>query len=158
MVLIGYPPQKITILTTYNGQKYLIRDIFHQKCHWNPLFKRPKITTVDKYQGQQNDYVLLSLVRTNSVGHIRDPRRLVVAMSRTRFGLYVFGRFDLYYGCYDIRNTVRKFAEKPLTLELVRDERFKDKRQYDEIADNSKVRQVSDFREMYEIVQNLLKG
>ena len=45
------------------------------------------ITTVDKYQGQQNDIVLLSLVRTRSVGHVRDVRRLVVAMSRARLGL-----------------------------------------------------------------------
>lgn len=43
-----------------------------------------KVTTVDKYQGQQNDYVLLSLVRTRIVGHLRDVRRLVVAMSRAR--------------------------------------------------------------------------
>tara|TARA_R110002050_G_scaffold85632_1_gene182672 strand:- start:173 stop:445 length:273 start_codon:yes stop_codon:yes gene_type:complete len=46
-----------------------------------------QITTVDKYQGQQNDYILLSLVRTKAVGHIRDVRRLVVAMSRARLGL-----------------------------------------------------------------------
>jgi intron-binding protein aquarius len=50
---------------------------------------------VDKFQGQQNDYVLLSLVKTNSVGHLRDVRRLVVAMSRARLGLYVFGRSRL---------------------------------------------------------------
>jgi len=41
-----------------------------------------QITTVDKYQGQQNDFVLLSLVRTRVVGHLRDVRRLVVALSR----------------------------------------------------------------------------
>ena len=33
-----------------------------------------QVATVDKYQGQQNDYVLLSLVRTRAVGHIRDVR------------------------------------------------------------------------------------
>jgi superfamily I DNA and/or RNA helicase len=42
-----------------------------------------QITTVDKYQGQQNDFVLLSLVRTRIVGHLRDVRRLVVALSRS---------------------------------------------------------------------------
>ena len=30
-----------------------------------------KISTVDKYQGQQNDFVLLSLVKTKNVGHVR---------------------------------------------------------------------------------------
>jgi len=55
------------------------------RCAWNPLYGRPAaISTVDKYQGQQNDYVLLSLVRSRSIGHIRDVRRLVVAMSRAR--------------------------------------------------------------------------
>ena len=39
------------------------------------------ISTVDRFQGQQNDYILLSLVRTRSVGHLRDVRRLIVAVS-----------------------------------------------------------------------------
>lgn len=47
---------------------------------------------MDKYQGAQNDYILMSLVRSRSVGHLRDVRRLVVAMSRARLGLYIFGR------------------------------------------------------------------
>ena len=48
---------------------------------------------MDKYQGSQNDYILLSLVRTKSVGFMRDVRRLIVAMSRARLGLYVFCRY-----------------------------------------------------------------
>lgn len=32
MVLIGYPPEKISILTTYNGQKDLLLDILSQRC------------------------------------------------------------------------------------------------------------------------------
>lgn len=65
------------MLTTYNGQKALLRDVCHARCANNPLIGLPhKIDTVDKYQGQQNDYVLLSLVRTYNVGHLRDVRRL----------------------------------------------------------------------------------
>ena len=37
-------------------------------------------------------------MRSNHVGHLRDPRRLVVAMSRARLGLYVFGNFNLFDG------------------------------------------------------------
>jgi len=71
MSLIGYPAEKISILTTYNGQKALIRDVLKQRS-WNPLFGEPsKVTTVDKYQGQQNDYILLSLVCTCTVGTVR---------------------------------------------------------------------------------------
>jgi intron-binding protein aquarius len=57
---------------------------------------------VDKYQGQQNDYILLSLVRTKAVGHLRDVRRLVVAMSRARLGLYVFARVSLFKNCFEL--------------------------------------------------------
>lgn len=51
---LGYPAEKISILTTYNGQKNLLKDVFHARCA-HPFFGKPKITTVDKYQGQQND-------------------------------------------------------------------------------------------------------
>merc|ERR1712032_277754 len=85
MRLMGYEAHKISILTTYNGQKALIKDVCNARCANNPLIGMPhKIATVDKYQGQQNDYILLSLVRTYNVGHLRDVRRLVVAMSRAR--------------------------------------------------------------------------
>ena len=40
--------------------------------------------------------ILVSLVRSKAAGHIRDVRRLVVAMSRARLGLYIFGRRDLF--------------------------------------------------------------
>ena len=72
MRLLGYPAEKISILTTYNGQKHLIRDVIRQRCAENAMFGSPhKITTVDKFQGQQNDYIILSLVRTATVGHLR---------------------------------------------------------------------------------------
>lgn len=93
MRLLGYRADQIVILTSYNGQKALIKDVVAAKCAWHPLIGSPKaIETVDKFQGQQADYVLLSLVRSKAVGHIRDMRRLVVAVSRARLGLYVFGR------------------------------------------------------------------
>ncbi|XP_071955366.1 RNA helicase aquarius-like isoform X2 [Antedon mediterranea] len=104
MRLQGYPADKISILTTYNGQKHLIRDVIKQRCGSNPLIGEPnKITTVDRFQGQQNDYILLSLVRTKTVGHLRDVRRLVVAMSRARLGLYIFARASLFQNCYELQ-------------------------------------------------------
>ncbi len=56
MRLLGYAASKISILTTYAGQKALIRDVLAHRCKGNGLFGLPKIvTTVDKYQGEQND-------------------------------------------------------------------------------------------------------
>jgi len=46
--------------------------------------------------------ILLSLVRTRSVGHLRDIRRLIVALSRSRLGLYVFCRSSLFENCFEL--------------------------------------------------------
>ena len=42
MRLQGYPPDKIAILTTYNGQKHLIRDVLAKRCARNPIFGFPE--------------------------------------------------------------------------------------------------------------------
>lgn len=56
MRLLGYPASKITILSTYAGQTALIKDVLNHRCAKNSLFGLPKIvTTVDRYQGEQND-------------------------------------------------------------------------------------------------------
>ncbi len=56
MRLLGYPASKISLLTTYAGQRALIRDVLNHRCAKNRLFGLPRIvTTVDKYQGEQND-------------------------------------------------------------------------------------------------------
>ncbi|CAG8792620.1 3254_t:CDS:2, partial [Acaulospora morrowiae] len=62
--------------------------------------------------------ILLSLVRTKSVGHIRDVRRLIVAMSRARLGLYVFCRLALFENCYELTPAFNKLLERPTKLEL----------------------------------------
>lgn len=52
------------------------------------------VFTVDSYQGEENDIILLSLVRSNEslgIGFLESRNRLVVALSRARRGLYLFG-------------------------------------------------------------------
>jgi intron-binding protein aquarius len=61
MRLLGYPASKISILATYAGQTALIRDVLSHRCGKNPMFGMPKIvTTVDRYQGEQNDCEFIS--------------------------------------------------------------------------------------------------
>lgn len=56
MRLLGYPASRISILTTYAGQRALIRDVLTHRCAKSPIFGMPKlVATVDKYQGEQND-------------------------------------------------------------------------------------------------------
>ena len=133
MRLVGYPADKISILTTYNGQKHLIRDVIKQRCMGNPLIGQPhKVTTVDRFQGQQNDYILLSLVRTKAVGHLRDVRRLVVAMSRARLGLYVFARVSLFQNCFELTPAFNQLTARPLKPHLAPSETYPAERRADE--------------------------
>jgi hypothetical protein len=76
---------------------------------------------VDKYQGQQNDYILLSLVRTKAVGHLRDVRRLVVAMSRARLGLYIFARVSLFKNCFELTPAFSQVSTLYPYMEQIKD-------------------------------------
>lgn len=54
----------------------MISDIVARRCGGDARYGPPRaVATTDKFQGQQNDYILLSLVRTKAVGHLRDVRR-----------------------------------------------------------------------------------
>ncbi|KAF3427637.1 hypothetical protein E2986_08383 [Frieseomelitta varia] len=152
MRLLGYPADKISILTTYNGQKHLIRDVINIRCASNPLIGRPnKVTTVDKYQGQQNDYILLSLVKTRAVGHLRDARRLVVAMSRARLGLYVFARVSLFKNCFELTPAFAQLMQRPLKLQLLPQEHYPTERLNDAIPSTSPM-EIEDMPHMAKFV------
>lgn len=154
MRLLGYPKEKISIITTYNGQKMLIRDVLQQRCGDDKFFGKPhKITTVDRFQGQQNDYILLSLVRTKTVGHIRDVRRLIVAMSRARLGLYVFCRKDLFKDCYELAPTFSYLLKRPSNLMLVKDEKYEPfERKLEEEVPDDKILKVENLLHMGQII------
>ena len=91
---------------------------------------------MDKYQGQQNDYILLSLVRTYNVGHLRDVRRLVVAMSRARLGLYIFARVSLFKNCFELQPAFSILMRRPLQLHLCPNEIYPGKRSASVAAPN----------------------
>jgi superfamily I DNA and/or RNA helicase len=150
MCLVGYNPSQISILTTYNGQKELIKEIYTKKCGWNKFFNNiGKICTVDKYQGQQNDFIILSLVRTKKIGYLRDIRRFIVSLSRARQGLYIFGKWDLFMNCLELNRTMNILKDnyncKNRKLELCLD------------GNENNYVEVEDFKHMYRLVQELLK-
>ncbi|KAF2822882.1 hypothetical protein CC86DRAFT_356647 [Ophiobolus disseminans] len=96
LVLNGVQPSKITLLTFYNGQrKCLIRELHGHKNH--AAFAGIKVVTVDGYQGEENDIVILSLVRSNrygAIGFLDSENRACVALSRAKRGFYVFGNAE----------------------------------------------------------------
>ena len=85
------PPSKITILTFYNGQRKRILKYIRDR----PLCKEEyhNVKTVDGYQGEENEIVILSLVRNTqkSIGFLDNEHRICVALSRAKRGFYIFG-------------------------------------------------------------------
>ncbi|KAF7649472.1 hypothetical protein LDENG_00140980 [Lucifuga dentata] len=89
LLLQEYKPEQITILTTYTGQLYCLRELMPAS-----QFSGVKVHVVDKYQGEENDIVLLSLVRSNKegkVGFLNSSNRVCVALSRARKGFFCIG-------------------------------------------------------------------
>jgi len=93
LLLQGYEPSQITILTGYSGQLTEMKRMMPKA-----EFEGVRVTTVDNFQGEENDVILLSLVRSNnqgSIGFLGTENRVNVALSRAKHGLYVIGNFNL---------------------------------------------------------------
>ncbi|XP_061173740.1 NFX1-type zinc finger-containing protein 1-like [Saccostrea echinata] len=88
----GYKSSQITILTPYSGQLRCLSKFVDSSI------KDIRICIVDNYQGEENDIILLSLVRSNKMGKLGfldKENRVCVALSRARKGLFVIGNFDM---------------------------------------------------------------
>lgn len=68
--------------------------------------------------------MILSLTRTTRVGYLRDLRRLTVALSRARLGLYVLGRRAIFENCYELREAFRLLFLGADKLQLVTGEMY----------------------------------
>lgn len=72
--------------------------------------------------------MILSLVRTRTVGYLRDVRRLTVALSRARLGLYILGRLDVFASCYELKPAFDLLVKRPNKLMLIPGEMYPTKR------------------------------
>lgn len=89
-----YTENQITILATYAGQILAIKKVMKT----NNFNHRVRVTAVDNFQGEENEIILLSMVRSNeknNVGFLKVDNRVCVALSRAKKGLYIIGNFDL---------------------------------------------------------------
>lgn len=76
--------------------------------------------------------IILSLTRTSKVGYLRDIRRLTVALSRARLGMYILGRRAVFEGCYELRQAFELLLQRPDKLALVTGELWPSQRQLPE--------------------------
>jgi len=89
----GYKPDQITVLTPYVGQLLRIRNKMPRIT-----FAGVRVSAVDNFQGEENDIILLSLVRSNAegkLGFLREENRVCVSLSRAKIGFYCIGNFKM---------------------------------------------------------------
>jgi superfamily I DNA/RNA helicase len=90
----GLPMTDVSIISPYRAQVKLITHLL-QIDEWDiEKGLGPRIDSVDAFQGQENEAVIVSLVRSNltgSIGFLGDTRRMNVALTRARRKLIVVG-------------------------------------------------------------------
>ena len=84
----------VGIISPYRAQvQYLRRQIRHDD-YFKPFRNAIAVNTVDGFQGQERDIIVISLVRANDdgqIGFLRDLRRMNVAITRARMKLIILG-------------------------------------------------------------------
>lgn len=91
---ILYERLDIGIISPYKGQVHLLRKMLRKDSYWKPFRHLISINTVDGFQGQERDIILISMVRQNEqgqVGFLADLRRMNVAITRARMKLIIIG-------------------------------------------------------------------
>jgi len=95
-IKLGYRRSQITILTMYSGQLLKMKNVMSKE-----IYEGVRVSAVDDFQGEENDIILLSLVRSNHegrIGFLKESNRVCVALSRAKKGLFVIGNFSMLKG------------------------------------------------------------
>eukprot|EP01018_Ginkgo_biloba_P035956 Gb_31147 [translate_table: standard] len=107
----GQNPEDITILAAYNGQVSLLRE----KMAAIPSIQTIQVQTIDRFQGSENQIIIVSLVRSNkegNIGHLGERNRLCVSVSRARSGIYLCGNDMTLATSQDWRTLMNYFKEQ----------------------------------------------
>jgi len=109
----------VGIISPYRAQVQYLKRLIKKRAFFKPFRHLITVNTVDGFQGQERDVVLISLVRANDTGQIgflRDLRRMNVAITRARMKLFILGdaptmtRHPFYKRLYDYIQHVRGHA------------------------------------------------
>ncbi|CBZ35946.1 hypothetical protein, conserved [Leishmania donovani] len=96
LVSQGVLQKSITVVTPYLGQCRMLRGVLRLRS-----LADVRVSTVDLYQGDENDVIILSLVRTEKLtDFIRTRNRLIVSCSRARFAMVMIGNDELLRQCH----------------------------------------------------------
>ncbi len=84
----------VGVISPYRAQVQYLRHLIKKNEFFKPYRRLISVNTVDGFQGQERDVVLISLVRSNDegqIGFLRDLRRMNVAITRARMKLIILG-------------------------------------------------------------------
>lgn len=84
----------VGIISPYRAQVQHLRHLLKRDPFFKPFRHLLSVNTVDGFQGQERDIILISLVRSNDegqIGFLRDLRRMNVAITRARMKLIILG-------------------------------------------------------------------
>ena len=84
----------VGIISPYRAQVQLLRRLVKKNEFFKPFRSLITVNTVDGFQGQERDIIVISLVRSNDegqIGFLRDLRRMNVAITRARMKLIILG-------------------------------------------------------------------
>jgi superfamily I DNA and/or RNA helicase len=82
------------IISPYRAQVQYLRKLIHKRAFFKPYRSLITVNTVDGFQGQERDIILISMVRSNEngqIGFLSDLRRMNVAITRARMKLIILG-------------------------------------------------------------------
>ena len=101
LIACGVKPESITILAAYETQLRVLKSIYREEKSKSKAIRNNDIiiTTIDLYQGDENDFVIISLVRSNNdgnIGFLKNRKRRCVAQSRARRGMYFVGNVSCF--------------------------------------------------------------
>ncbi len=84
----------VGVISPYRAQVQYLRRLIKKRPFFKPFRQQISVNTVDGFQGQERDIILISLVRANAdgqIGFLRDLRRMNVAITRARMKLVILG-------------------------------------------------------------------
>lgn len=84
----------VGVISPYRAQVQYLRRLLKQREFFKPYRRLITVNTVDGFQGQERDIILISMVRANEngeIGFLRDLRRMNVAITRARLKLIILG-------------------------------------------------------------------
>lgn len=87
----------VGIISPYRAQMQYLKKLIKKYEFFKPYRRLISVNTVDGFQGQERDVILISLVRSNDegqIGFLKDLRRMNVAMTRARMKLIILGNKD----------------------------------------------------------------